>query len=88
MYESLATILVGATATYLAIGFAFAIAFVIRGVGRIDPAAREGSLGFRLLILPGCAALWPILARNWLRRSPPPEERNAHRAAAQDGDTP
>lgn len=83
MIESLATALVAAVGLYLAIGIVFALAFVTRGAGRIDPAAREGSWGFRLVILPGTAALWPLLARRWARGGPPPEERNAHREAAQ-----
>jgi hypothetical protein len=45
----------------------FAAAFVIRGVQRVDPAAKGAPLGFRLLILPGCAALWPLLLGRWMR---------------------
>jgi hypothetical protein len=56
--------LVGA---YLAAGVVFAIAFVVIGVSRIDPAARGAPFGFRLLILPGSAALWPMLLTKWLR---------------------
>lgn len=69
---------------YLGVGVVFAIAFVFKGVGKVDPAAREGTLGFRLLILPGTAALWPILARRWLAGEGPPEERNPHRCAARE----
>jgi hypothetical protein len=67
---------------YLAIGLLFAVLFVWRGAGAIDPAAREGTIGFRLLILPASALLWPLLLRRWVRRSPLPLERNAHRDAA------
>jgi hypothetical protein len=49
---------------YLAIGLCFALIFVGVLVGRIDPAARGAGWGFRLLILPGAAALWPLLLRN------------------------
>lgn len=52
---------------YLACGFAFALAFVVFGARQIDPHAREGSSNFRVLILPGAAALWPLLQRRWLR---------------------
>jgi hypothetical protein len=83
--EALATVLVAAAGVYLAAGVAFGVAFVVRGVARIDPSAREGSWGFRLAILPGAAAFWPLLARRWARGSPPPEERNAHRGAARRG---
>ncbi|HVS14199.1 MAG TPA: hypothetical protein VMV46_09760 [Thermoanaerobaculia bacterium] len=74
--------LVFAIGIYAAIGLVFAIAFVARGVAVIDPAARGAPLGFRLLILPASAALWPWLAWRWWRRSPPREERNPHRVAS------
>ena len=53
---------------YFAIGFVFAILFVWRGAGVVDPAAREGTIGFRLLILPACTLLWPLLLRAWVLR--------------------
>lgn len=77
-----AEILVAAAGAHLAAGLAFALAFVTVGVQRVDPAARGAPWGFRLLILPGAVALWPLLLVRWLRAGPPPEERNAHRDAA------
>ena len=82
MPVSLAYVIVLVAGVYLAIGLAFALLFVFRWVGRVDPAARGGTLGFRLLIIPGSAVLWPILAGRLLRgTTEPPEERNAHRLA-------
>lgn len=52
-------------AGYAVLGALFAGPFLARGVTRIDPAARETSLAFRLAILPGTVALWPVLARKW-----------------------
>ena len=49
-------------AVYAAIGLLFAAAFVTRGMHRVDPAAIGAPIGFRLIILPGVAILWP-----WLR---------------------
>ena len=63
---------------YLLAGLLFAATFVFRGVQAIDPAARETSLGFRLLIWPGIAAFWPLMARRWVSQ-PVPVETNAHR---------
>lgn len=54
-------------AAYLLLGAAFALAFVTRGAGRIDPAARNGPIGFRIMIAPGAAALWPVLLLRWIR---------------------
>ncbi|MGE0638904.1 MAG: hypothetical protein AB7G12_03385 [Thermoanaerobaculia bacterium] len=55
---------------------------MVRGIERIDPAARGASRGFRLIVLPGAVALWPLLLRRWVRGAPPPAESNAHRRAA------
>lgn len=86
MAVDLAELLVRVLAIYAGIGFVFAVAFVIAGVGRIDPNGRGSTLGFRLLVLPGATALWPLLAWRWLRRQQAPPERNAHdRAAARRG---
>ena len=78
-----ATWLVRLLAIYAAVGVVFAPAFLLVGVKRIDPVAAQGTWGFRLLILPGVIALWPILLRRWLAgQRVPPEERNPHRLAA------
>ena len=55
---------------YLGLGALFALFFVTRGLERVDPDARGASLGFRILIVPGCALLWPFLLARWLRRAP------------------
>jgi Na+-driven multidrug efflux pump len=81
-FAEVLTVLIG---IYLAVGVLFAAPFVLRGVNRIDPVAREGTWGFRLIIVPGVVALWPLLALRWLRGAGPPEERNAHRLAAKRG---
>jgi hypothetical protein len=71
--------------TYLACGLVFAVPFVFFVVGKIDPHAAHGPWGFRLLIIPGVAAFWPLLLARWLagvRKTP--EEYNAHRHAASE----
>lgn len=75
-------------ALYVAAGMVFAVPFVIRGVNVVDPVARESTWGFRLIVLPGVVALWPLLAKRWAGGGPPPVERNAHRDAAGAGDPP
>jgi hypothetical protein len=52
---------------YLLAGLAVGLPFVFRGVDRVDAAARGASPGFRLLILPGTVALWPLLLAKWLK---------------------
>ena len=52
---------------YLGLGAAFAALFILFGLSRSDPAARGAGLGYRLLIFPGLAALWPAALVWWLR---------------------
>jgi len=83
MFLLLANIMVLAVSIYLGIGLLFSIPFVFAGAGRIDSTAREATLGFKLIIIPGSMALWPLLAWRWIKgASDPPEEKNAHRVAA------
>jgi hypothetical protein len=78
-----ASLIVGGLGLYLGCGLAFAVPFVLVGVNRIDPHAKPGTWGFRLLILPGAVFLWPLLLRRWVSGThEPPTERNAHRDAA------
>lgn len=70
---------------YAALGFLFAVVFVIRGVEKIDPAANGATVGFRLLIFFGSAAFWPLLLKRWLaNQTHPPIETNNHRNLAQE----
>ena len=73
-------------AAYLACGILFAVPFVWFGVNSIDPHARRGTWGFRLLIIPGATALWPLLLSRWLKGlHEPPEECSPHRRAVKFG---
>ena len=68
---------------YLACGLVFAVPFVFKGAGKQDPPAAKGTWGFRILIIPGSMALWPVMLRRWMSgASNPPEERDAHRRRA------
>ena len=70
---------------YLLCGLVFAVPFVLAGVGKIDPHAQHGSWGFRLLIIPGTMALWPLLLRRWRAGvNEPPQECTAHRQASRE----
>jgi hypothetical protein len=51
---------------YALIGLVFSVPFLWRGAARLDPAAATSPLGFRLIILPGVVALWPLLAWRWV----------------------
>jgi hypothetical protein len=81
--ESLAALVAGTVAAYVGAGLTFALPFVLRGVQRVDPAARQATWGFRVVIVPGVVLLWPLLAARWFSGSVhPPRELNAHRRRA------
>ena len=63
----IAETLLNVLAIYAALGVAFAIAFIVRGLTLVDPVARGASVALRLHILPGAAACWPILLVKWIR---------------------
>ena len=80
MLEQIAKVFVLAFYAYALMGVVFAAAFVTVGVKRTDEQAVGSSLGFRLLIFPGCAAFWPMLLRRWASgKTEPPGEENPHR---------
>jgi len=79
MLETFAKALVYTLAGYAGLGFVFAVPFVWR-VQRLDSEAQGSGIGFRLLILPGVAALWPMFLYRWTRGvAEPPVEKNPHR---------
>ena len=74
-----AELLVDALTVYALIGAVFAVAFVTIGIQRVDSVAEHAPLGFRLIVLAGVAALWPLLLVRWFRSAP----RAAPRSASQ-----
>ena len=54
------------TSFYLACGLVFAMAFVVKGVQRVDEGARGASVGFRIIIIPGTMVFWPVLLKKWI----------------------
>lgn len=81
-----AEILVYALGIYALIGVAFGVYFGFAGARALDEAARGSGIGFRLIIIPAAAALWPLLAfRVWSGKRMP-IETNAHRLAARKED--
>jgi hypothetical protein len=80
MLETFAKAIVYTLEIYAGFGLAFAGPFVWFGIQRLDSEAQGSGIGFRLLILPGVAAFWPMflcrLARGIVE---PPIERTPHR---------
>jgi hypothetical protein len=65
--DELATLILALVGAYAAVGVLFAVAFVTAGASRVDPAAAGAPWGFRALIFPGAAALWPVMLQKWRR---------------------
>jgi len=78
-FEIFVKVLVFCFETYAVVGIVFASIFIFRGVQRLDSEAQGSGIGFRLLILPGVAAFWPMFLRRWIGGIQPPVERNPHR---------
>lgn len=52
---------------YTALGCLLGLAFILIGLGQVDPAVRGPMPLFRLLMFPGAALLWPLVLRRWWR---------------------
>ncbi len=63
--EAVTTIL-NALGLYTTIGAVFAIVFLAFGLARIDHGAKGAGFVFRLVILPGLIALWPVMLVRWI----------------------
>jgi hypothetical protein len=68
--ETVTAILEG-VAVYAAAGLVFALVFLGLGLTRIDDGAKGAGLAFRLLILPGLIALWPLMLVRWISGGQP-----------------
>lgn len=78
--ESIAAFIVALCALYAAAGAIFAAVFATVLVQRLDPAAANSGVGFRVLIFPGAVALWPLLLTKCLREvTMTAEHRRLHR---------
>jgi hypothetical protein len=54
-------------ALYAAAGVAIGVAFVLFGVTRVLAEPVAVTIGARILLFPGAAALWPYVLMRWLR---------------------
>ncbi len=65
--ETIVNIALTIISIYLVLGFFFAVTFITRGITKTDEAAKGSGWGFRIIILPGVVALWPLLLKKWLK---------------------
>jgi hypothetical protein len=80
MFEGVVRTMLEFGVAYAALGITFALVFVSLLAPRMDEQAVGAGVGFRLLILPGVAAFWPLFFWRWMRGvTEPPVEKNPHR---------
>jgi len=51
---------------YLAIGLVTAVVVLTKAMKAIDPSTKGSTVTFKLIILPGVVALWPLIVRRWI----------------------
>ena len=50
---------------YLCCGIVFSIAFLVKGINKVDETTHGSTWGFKIIIIPGVIALWPLLLQKW-----------------------
>ena len=62
---TVAYLFIGFLGIYLIIGIIFSAVILIKGLSSLDPNAKSSGVGFKIIIIPGLIAFWPILWRKW-----------------------
>ena len=52
---------------YLVLGLLFVIPFLVKGLTKVDEGAHGGTIGFKIIIIPGVIVFWPVLLSKWIR---------------------
>ncbi len=52
---------------YLLLGVLFVIPFLMKGLTKVDEGAHGGTIGFKIIIIPGVIVLWPVLLKKWMK---------------------
>ena len=51
---------------YLVIGVLFVIPFLTKGLIKVDEGTHGGTIGFKIIIIPGVIVFWPFLLNKWM----------------------
>jgi len=52
---------------YLLPGVLFVIPFLMKGLTKVDEGAHGGTIGFKIIIIPGVIVFWPLLLAKWVK---------------------
>ena len=64
--QTIVNIMLIAVAVYFSGGALFTVIFLFRGLNKVDERTHGATVGFKIIIIPGCIVLWPILLRKWM----------------------
>jgi len=65
----IAEIILIIVALYLLLGVVFVIPFLTKGLTKVDEGAQGGTIGFKIIIIPGVIVFWPVLLNKWMKAS-------------------
>jgi hypothetical protein len=51
------------------LGVVFVIPFLTKGLTKVDEGAHGGTIGFKIIIIPGVIVFWPVLLNKWMKAS-------------------
>ncbi|HET9744546.1 MAG TPA: hypothetical protein VFP97_02470 [Chitinophagaceae bacterium] len=57
---------------YLLLGVLFVIPFLTKGLTKVDKGAHGGTIGFKIIIIPGVIVFWPALLLKWVKANGKP----------------
>ena len=57
---------------YLIAGAVFVVPFLMKGLTKVDESAHGGTIGFKIIIIPGVIVFWPMLLSKWMKASHKP----------------
>ena len=52
---------------YLLLGVLFVVPFLVKGLTKVDEGAHGGTIGFKIIIIPGVIVFWPVLLIKWIK---------------------
>ena len=52
---------------YLGLGILFVIPFLLKGLTKVDEGTHGGTIGFKIIIIPGVIVFWPVLLNKWMK---------------------
>lgn len=64
--ENIVSIGINIVGIYLALGVLFSLAFMWKGLQKVDESTKDTSLFFKVLIFPGMIVFWVLFLKKWL----------------------